>query len=102
MGVLGESDRVRQAFTAYGLVRDRRSGEPLEAKMIMERRLARVHPTNYRRGDVMNHEYSIRSVTHYELYLDNLEIYWWDFFKPAETGDHTVLMQKRSFIGRFC
>lgn len=80
MAMLGESDRMRQTFTAYGLVRDRRSGEALEAKMIMEGRLARVHPTNFVRGTVLNHEFSIRAVTHYEFYLDQREIYWWDFF----------------------
>jgi phage tail tube protein FII len=80
MSLLGESDRMRGSYTAYGLVRDRRSGEALEARAIIEGRLGRVHPTNFRRGDVQNHEYSIRAITHYELYLAQIEIYWWDFF----------------------
>jgi len=55
MSLLGQSNRMRQTFTAYGLVRDRRSGEALEAKSIMEGRLGRVNPTNFRKGDLMSH-----------------------------------------------
>jgi phage tail tube protein FII len=84
--VLGKSDRIAQRFTCYGLIRDRRSGAPLQAKAVMEGRLGRVNPTAFRKGDLMHHEYSIRGITHYELYMgipptgDESIIYWWDFF----------------------
>ena len=80
MTLIGQSSRARQVFTAYGLVRDRRSGEAMEAKSVFEGRLGRVNPTSFRKGDLQAHEYSIRGITHYELYLGDDEIYFWDFF----------------------
>jgi hypothetical protein len=83
MTLIGSSTRSRQIFTAYGLVRDRRSGEALEARAVMQGRLGRVNMTNFRKGDLQAHEYSIRGIVHYELYLDGEEIYFWDFFISA-------------------
>ena len=67
MTLIGQSNRARQVFTAYGLVRDRRSGEAMEAKAVFEGRLGRVNPTSFRKGDLQAHEYSVRGITHYEL-----------------------------------
>lgn len=91
MGVLAASDADQQTFTAYGLIRNRRTGGASRAMAVMWGRLGRVNPTAFRRGDLMVFEYSIRSITHYELYmseepgqnvLDN-PIYYWDFFESA-------------------
>jgi len=83
MRQIGQRNCRRQTFTAYGLIRDRRNGCALEVKAIMEGHLAKVDPTEYRRGDLVNHEFAIRGVTHYELYFDQDELYWWDFFISA-------------------
>jgi Bacteriophage tail tube protein len=80
MTMIGASRQGAQTFTAYGVIRDRRSGKALESKAIMGGRLGRVNPANWRRGDLQHHEYSIRGLTHYELYMDGEEIYNWDFF----------------------
>ncbi len=91
MGMIAASDISQQVFTAYGLIRDRRSGAAIPAKAIMEGRLGRANPQNWRRGDAMHFEYSIRSIVHYELYMGTAgspdgsqgalaEIYFWDFF----------------------
>src|SRR5215216_2399381 len=81
MTLIGRSTRVHQTFTAYGGVRDRRTGRLMEAKAVLQGRLGRVNPTAFRKGDVMAHEYSIRGIVHYELYLDTDAIYRWDFFE---------------------
>jgi phage tail tube protein FII len=80
MTLIGESRRERQVFTAYGLIRDRRLGDAIEAKAVIQGRLGRVNPTPFSHGNLMAHEFSIRGIVHYELYMDSEEIYWWDFF----------------------
>jgi P2 family phage contractile tail tube protein len=80
MTLIGESNKQRQKFTIYGLIRDRRTGEALESIALLEGRLGRVNPTNFRKGDLQSHEFSIRGITHYELTIEDEEIYAWDFF----------------------
>lgn len=76
----GLGSTVRKTFTAYGVVRDKRSGKALEAKAIMEGRLSRAAPDTFSRGEAMGHEYGINEVLHYELHFDGQEELYWDFF----------------------
>jgi phage tail tube protein FII len=93
MGFIGQNARNYQRFTAYGLIRDRRTSEALQATAVLEGRVGRVNPTAFRKGDLMAHEYSIRNITHYELYMqlqpdtEPLEIYFWDFFTSTRRID---------------
>jgi len=86
MVFVGQNTRAYQRFTAYGLIRDRRSSQALQATAIIEGRMGRVNPTAFRKGDLMAHEYSLRSIVHYELWMQispestPTEIYFWDFF----------------------
>lgn len=86
MSMIGQSARAMQRFTAYGLIRDRRTGNGLQAIAIFEARLGKVNPTAFKKGDMMAHEYALRSIVHYELYMQQVvgteptEIYFWDFF----------------------
>lgn len=85
-----------QTFTAYGVVRSYRDGRPLKAKSIMWGRLGRIDPSVIARSNVMEHEYVIRSILHYELDLQRdvstkseggdqtmERIYYWDFFEST-------------------
>jgi phage tail tube protein FII len=78
--LIGLSNRANMHFTAYGLIRDRKTGQAIQARSIMFGQLGRVNPTDFRSGDLMGHEYSIRGITHYELYFREEEIYYWDYF----------------------
>jgi phage tail tube protein FII len=77
-----------QTFTAYGLVRNKRSNTASQAKAIMWGELSRMNPTAFRKGDIFHHEYAIRSIVHYELYIAGEgvagdvqdEIIYWDHF----------------------
>lgn len=85
MVMIGESRRAHQVFTAYGLIREKRNGKALRAMAVMQGRLGRVDPSEFRRGDNMSHGFAIRGITHYELRMQqtsgvNQEIYYWDFF----------------------
>lgn len=70
----------RQPFTAYGVIRDKRSGRAIEAKAIMEGRLSKIAPDAFQRGEAMSHDYSINEVLHYELFFDGKEEMYFDFF----------------------
>jgi uncharacterized protein len=92
MVFIGQEQQDRyQRFTAYGLIRNRRTSEALQAVAIMQGRLGRVNPTAFSKGTLMAHEFSIKSIVHYELWMQETsqsnasgwsakEIYWWDFF----------------------
>jgi phage tail tube protein FII len=87
MVFIGQEQQDRyQRFTAYGLIRDRRSSEALQAIAIIQGRLGRVNPTAFSKGNLMAHEFSIKSIVHYELWMQRAanttpsEVYWWDFF----------------------
>jgi phage tail tube protein FII len=87
MTFIGQNDPFYQRFTAYGLIRDRRTSEALQSVAIIEGRLGRVNPTAFSKGNLMAHEYSIKSIVHYELWMQldpgnstPSEVYWWDFF----------------------
>jgi phage tail tube protein FII len=86
MGCIQTADTTLQQFFAYGAIRERRLGQMCQSKAEMWGRLSRVNPTNFRRGDMLRHEYSIRGITHYELWMSRAgktkmtQIYYWDFF----------------------
>lgn len=76
----GLGTRYRNIFTAYGVVRDQRSGKAIEAKAILEARLGRIAPDAFQRGEMHGHEYAMNSVIHYELWFDGSEKIAWDHF----------------------
>jgi P2 family phage contractile tail tube protein len=78
--LIGSWSRTDQRFTAYGLIRDRRTGSAIKATAIMWGRLGRANPTEFTRGNVQQHEYSIRGITHYELTMGDTPLIEWDFF----------------------
>ncbi len=69
-----------RVFTAYGVVRNKRTGEAIEAKAIIEGRLGRIEAEAFSRGELQSHDYSINEVTHYEIYFGDKEKIFWDFF----------------------
>jgi phage tail tube protein FII len=96
-GLLGKFGQPYLNYTAYGLIRNKRTNTPQQATAIMWGELSRMNPTAFRKGDLMHHEYAIRSIVHYELYMPeggdplsggiegptqgtNGEIIYWDHF----------------------
>jgi phage tail tube protein FII len=84
---VGQNSPACQRFTAYGLIRDRRTSLAHQAVAVIEGRMGRVNPAAFSKGNLMHHEYSIKSIVHYELWMQTEsgdarpnEIYWWDFF----------------------
>ena len=69
-----------QWFFFYGVLRDRLTGDAIQAKVKMRGRLGRVDPQNWRRGDVMPTNGSIRGIVYYEMQIAGARVYYWDFF----------------------
>ena len=76
----GLGTRDARVFTAYGVVRDKRTGVAYEAKAVIEGRLGKIEPEAFKRGELMGHDYSINEVMHYELWFGEKEKLFWDFF----------------------
>jgi phage tail tube protein FII len=107
MTMLASSVRQLQRFTAYGLIREQRSGEAVRSVALMWGRLGHVNPSAFRRGDMMEHAYSIRNITHYELAMEApggvgpaAPIYYWDFFENRlEVGGVNVREVDNNILG---
>lgn len=69
-----------KVFTAYGVIRNKRTGEAIEAKAIIEGRLGKVEAEAFSRGEMQSHDYAINEVVHYELWFGDQEKLYWDFF----------------------
>lgn len=76
----GLGARARRLYTAYGVIRDKRSGEAIEAKAVIEGRLGKVEADAFQRGEMMSHDYAINEVVHYEVHFGGHEKFYWDFF----------------------
>jgi phage tail tube protein FII len=71
---------TERKFFAYGNVRDHNTGITLQAAAAFIGQLGRADPQNFRKGDVMHTNYSIRQITHYEFKLAGQDLVIWDFF----------------------
>jgi uncharacterized protein len=78
--LIGSWQAAQQVYSIYGVIRNRRSGEAIQASATVAGRLGRANPQLWNKGVLQHWEYSIRAITHYELYMDQEEIYFWDFF----------------------
>lgn len=71
---------AQRNFYVYGNVRDQNTGEAVQASAAFRGQLGRADPQNFRKGDVMHTNFSIRNIVHYELALGSVPIYYWDYF----------------------
>jgi uncharacterized protein len=76
----GLGSKVRNIFTAYGVIVNKRTGRKIESKSVIEGRLGSIAPDAFQRGELMGHEYAINEVVHYEVFFDGAEKIYWDFF----------------------
>lgn len=88
MGLLarGNASREAQRYTAHGVLREQRTGKPMKSLATIWGRLGAVNPTAFRRGDLMEHEFAIKGIMHYELAMEETlgsmtQIFYWDYFE---------------------
>jgi P2 family phage contractile tail tube protein len=75
----GLGSRVQRAYTAYGVIRDKRTGRSFEAKAVMEGQLGKVESDAFQRGELQGHEYMINGFMSYALHFDGRKMFAWDF-----------------------
>lgn len=100
----GVGTKLKRLYTAYGQVLDRRTGQSMELKALMEGRLGKVEGDAFQRGELMAHDYAINEVTHYELHFNGQEKLYWDFFSNSwrvdgvdeNAAQNTILRVPRS------
>lgn len=94
----GGSAGYRRRYTAYGNLRDERSGRDIPVRSIIEGRLGRVAPDAFQKGELQGHEYAINSVVHYEVWFDDREKLYWDFFTRdwRVDGEEQFLAERRN------
>ena len=71
---------IEREFYIYGNVRDQMAGTAFQAAAAIRGQLGRVDPTNFRKGDVMSFNYSIRAIHRYEFGIQGHLVYYWDYF----------------------
>lgn len=76
----GLATKLKNTFTAYGEIKDRRTGASIEVKAILEGRLGKIAQDPFRRGESQEADYVINEVTHYELWFDGKEKLIFDFW----------------------
>lgn len=80
LAMFGLSTRKQQVFTAYGVIRNKRTGAVVQSKAIMRGRLGKIEAEAFKRGELQSHDYAINEVVHYELHFGGKEKIFWDFF----------------------
>lgn len=80
MALFGVGTQEKNRFTAYGAVRDKRTGKLIELKAIMEGSLGKITVDAFKRGDSVGNMYSINEITSYQVYFNGEELMYWDFW----------------------
>lgn len=77
--LFGLGSQLLQRYTAYGVARDKLSGDAKQTKAILQGRLQRMEPDAFNRGDLAGESYAISQIMHYEVYFDGAEQFYFDF-----------------------
>ena len=77
----GLNTPYRHIFTAYGVIRDKRSGKAIEAMAVVEAKIGKITPDAFKRGDDFGHEYALQEVVSYKLAVAGEEVFAVDFFE---------------------
>jgi phage tail tube protein FII len=80
--LVGQWGSQNNQFWIYGALRDRVSGDVLQASAQIFGRLGRADPQLWRRGDISSWAYTIRGISRYKLGVkeDDAPLYEWDYF----------------------
>lgn len=76
----GLGGRANKVYTGYGSIVSKRTGAVTQMKTVMEGRLGRVTPDAFQKGQLKGHDYMIGAIMHYELFHDDRELIYFDFF----------------------
>ena len=66
-------------YTCYGAIRDKKGGGLIELKVVMRGRLGKMDSDELKRGDLVGHDHMIHEITHYEMWWNQREKYYYDW-----------------------
>ena len=81
--MFGLGQRGTRPFTIYGALRDKNGGRLIERKVVVFGRLVEVGESEYSRGKLIDQDHAIKEITHYEMYEDKNELYFFDWFSST-------------------
>ena len=67
-------------YTIYGALRDKNGGRLIERKVVVFGRLVEVGESEFKRGELIEQDHKIAEITHYELWENKSEVYYYDWF----------------------
>ena len=76
----GYGSSQSRRYTAYAAYRDKRTGLIRQARSVIEGQMGKIEGDTAKRGELQGHDYAINEILHYELYFDDDEIYYMDFW----------------------
>ncbi len=80
LALFGLGSTMRRNFTAYMVIREKRSNQQIEGKAIIEGVISKISGSGFKRGEGMDHDYEIKEITSYKLFIDNDEVYNIDYW----------------------
>ena len=78
--LFGIGGNATKPYTIYGALRDKNGGRLIERKVVLFGRLTEVGENEYKRGELIEQDHKVTEITHYEMWEDKKEIYYYDFF----------------------
>jgi P2 family phage contractile tail tube protein len=98
MSLLGQ--RNRQTFTVRGSIKDKQKQTLIGVRAIFFARLGKISPEAFERGKLMGHDHTLHEVTHYQLFFNEAEKYYWDHWEVAFRIDGVdMLADERRILG---
>lgn len=79
MRQFGLGSRSVMPYTAYGAIRDKRTGTYQELKVIAEGRLGRIEDDEFKRGELQGQDHVINEIMHYEVHWGGAELWFYDW-----------------------
>lgn len=81
--LFGLGSNASRFYTLYGVLRDKNSGRAIERKAVVRGRLTEISEGEFQRGQLVDQDHKITEITHYELYENKAELYFYDFFSST-------------------
>ncbi|OCC05272.1 phage tail protein [Labrys sp. WJW] len=70
----------RQNFTIRGLLRNKDlTNKAITVRAILNARLVTITPDEFKRGDLLGHDYALKEIFRYQLFYDGSEKYFYDY-----------------------
>lgn len=76
--LFGLGARQIRPYTIYGVLRSKNDGREIERKAVVFGRMMEMTESEFERGRMSKQDHRIAEITHYELYEDKQEVYFYD------------------------